>query len=121
MFNTFINVCFERRVFIRIPKMVTTKDASKGIECPKFSGKDEDNQVWVTKFEAYAMVKGFYKIMDGTEVLVPCAQANKNAEELKLEEKKTSDIARCSWLWIAKEMHSARSLMQSRRTGQKGA
>ena len=49
------------------PKMATTKDASKGIECPKFSGKDEDYQVWVTKFEAYSMVKGFYKIMDGTE------------------------------------------------------
>ena len=32
------------------PKMATTKDASKGIECPKFSGKEEDYQVRVTKF-----------------------------------------------------------------------
>ena len=46
--------------------MVTTKEASKGIECPKFSGKGEDYQVWVTKFEAYSVVKGFYKIMDGS-------------------------------------------------------
>ena len=56
---------------------MTTKDASKGIECPKFPGKEEDYQVWVTKFDAYSMVKGFYKIMDGTKVLVPYAQANK--------------------------------------------
>ena len=61
--------------------MATTKNASKGIVCPKFSGKDEDYQVWVTKFEAYAMVKGIYKIIDGTEVLVPYVQANKTAEE----------------------------------------
>ena len=42
------------------PKMATTKDASEGIECPKIPGKHEDYQVWVTKFEAYSMVKGFY-------------------------------------------------------------
>ena len=36
---------------------------------------------------AYSKVKGFYKIMAGTEVLAPYAQANKTAEELKLEEK----------------------------------
>ena len=77
-------------------KVATTKDASKGIECPKFSGKDEDNQVWVTKFEAYAMVKGFYKIMDGTEVLVPYAQAKKAEAELKVEEK--NDVGYCTLL-----------------------
>ena len=66
--------------------MATTKEASKGIECPKFSGKDEDYQVWVTKLVAYSKVKGFYEIMAGTEVLVPYAQANKTAEDLKLEE-----------------------------------
>ena len=48
--------------------MATTKDSSKGIECPMFSGKEEDYHVWVTKFDTYSMVKGFYKIMDGTEV-----------------------------------------------------
>ena len=53
--------------------MATTKDASKGLECPKFLGKEEDYQVQVTKFVAY-------KIMAGTEVLVPCAQANKTAD-----------------------------------------
>ena len=101
--------------------MATTKDASKGIECPKFLGKDEDYQVWVTKFEAYSMVKGFYKIMDGTEVPVPNAQANKTAEELKLEEK--NDVGYCTLLLAldSKGKHSARSLMQSWRTGQKGA
>ena len=56
--------------------MATTKDASKGIECLKFSGKDEDYQVWVTKFVAYSKVKGFYKIMAGTKVLVPYTQAS---------------------------------------------
>ena len=80
-------------------------------------GKEEDYQVWVLKFDAYSMVKGFYRIMYGTEVPVPYAQANKPADELKLEEKQDSDIARCSWLWIAQEKHSARSLMQSQRTG----
>ena len=39
--------------------MATKKDASKGIECPKFLGKDEDYQVWVTKFVAYSKVKAF--------------------------------------------------------------
>ena len=78
------------------PKMATTKDASKDIECPKFSGKEEDYQVWVTKFDAYSMVKGFYRIMDGTEVPVPYAQANKTAEELKLEEKQ--DVGYCTLL-----------------------
>ena len=76
--------------------MATTKDASKGIECPKFLSKDEDYQVWVTKLEAYSMVKGFYKIMDGTKVPVPYAQANKTAEELKLEEKQ--DVGYCTLL-----------------------
>ena len=51
--------------------MVTMKDASKGLECPKFSDKEGDYQVWVTKFVAYSKVNGFYKIMDGTEVPVP--------------------------------------------------
>ena len=52
--------------------------------------------MWVTKFDAYSMVKDFYKIMDGTEVPVPYAQANKTAEELKLEEK--NDIGYCTML-----------------------
>ena len=76
--------------------MATTKDASKGIECPKFSGKGKDYQVWVTKFVAYSKVKGFYKIMDGNEVPVPSAQANKTTEELKLEEK--NDVRYCTLL-----------------------
>ena len=44
----------------------TTTDKGKGLECPKFSGKDEEYQVWITKFEAYSKVKGFYKVMAGT-------------------------------------------------------
>ena len=75
--------------------MATTKDSSKGIECLNFSGKDEYYQVWVTKFVAYSKVKGFYKIMAGTEVPVPYAQANKTAEELKLEEK--NDVGYCMY------------------------
>ena len=40
--------------------MATTADKGKGLECPKFMGKDEEYQVWITKFETYAKVKGFY-------------------------------------------------------------
>ena len=42
------------------------------------------------------MVKGFYKIVDGTEVPVPYAQANKTAEELKLAE--NNDVGYCMLL-----------------------
>ena len=40
-------------------KMATTADKGKGLEGPGFSGNDEEYQVWITKFEAYAKVKGF--------------------------------------------------------------
>ena len=43
--------------------MATTAGKGKGLEGPMFSGKDEEYQVWITKFEAYAKVKGFYKVM----------------------------------------------------------
>ena len=76
--------------------MATTKDASKGIECPKISGKELDYQVWVTKIDTYSMVKGFYRIMDGTEVPVPYAQSKNTAEELKVEEK--NDVRYCTLL-----------------------
>ena len=101
--------------------MATTKDASKGIECPKFLGKDEDYQVWVTKFEAYSKVKGFYKIMAGTKVPVPYAQANKNAEELKLEEK--NDIGYCTMLLAMDSKGKAFSKVANAKpvTGRKGA
>ena len=42
------------------------------------------------------MVKGFFKIMDGTEIPVPYAQANKTEAELKLEEK--NDVRYCTLL-----------------------
>ena len=43
----------------------TMTEEGKGLECPKFSGKDEDYQFWITKFEAYAKVKGFYTVPAG--------------------------------------------------------
>ena len=74
----------------------TTTDKGKGLERPKFSGKDEDYQVWITKFEAYAKVKGFYMVMAGTDVLPPANQATKTAPELKVEEK--NDTGYCTML-----------------------
>ena len=47
--------------------------------------RDEDYQDWITKFEAYAKVKGFYKVMAGTEVPPPTSQALKSADEPKVE------------------------------------
>ena len=76
--------------------MATTADKGKGLECPKFSGKDEEYQVWITKFEAYAKVKGFYKVMAGTEVLPLASQATKTTAELKVEEK--NDTGYCTML-----------------------
>ena len=76
--------------------MASTADKGKGLECPKFSGKDEDYQVWITKFEAYAKVKGFYSVMAGTEVPPPVSQAAKSADELKVEEK--NDTGYCTML-----------------------
>ena len=66
---------------------MATTEKGKSLECPKFSGNNEEYQVWITKFEAYAKVKGFYKVMAGTEVLPLASQATKTAEELKVEEK----------------------------------
>ena len=57
-----------------------------GLEYPKSSGKEEEYQVWITKFEAYAKVKGFYTVMAGTEVPPLVSQATKTAPELKVEE-----------------------------------
>ena len=69
--------------------MSTTTDKGKGLECPKFSGKDEEYQVWITKFEAYAKVKGCSSVMAGTDVPPPANQATKTAPKLKVEEKNT--------------------------------
>ena len=63
--------------------MATSTEKGKGLECPKFSGKDEDYQIWITKFEAYTKVKGFYTVMAGTDVPPPANQATKTAPELK--------------------------------------
>ena len=63
----------------------TTTEKGKGLECPKFSGKDEE--VWITKFEAYAELKGFYKVMAGTEVLPLVSQTTRMAPEQKAEER----------------------------------
>ena len=68
----------------------------KSLECPKFSAKDEDYQVWITKFEAYMKVKGFYKVMAGTEVPPPASQTTRTAAELKVEEK--NDTGYCTML-----------------------
>ena len=57
----------------------TATDKGKGLECLKFLGKDEDYQVWITKFEAYAKVKGFYKVMAGTEVPPLVSQTTRTA------------------------------------------
>ena len=59
---------------------MTTTEKGKSLECLKFLGKGEDYQVWITKFEAYAKVKGFYKVMAGTEIPPPASQVNKSAE-----------------------------------------
>ena len=67
--------------------MATTTEKGKGLECPKFSGKDEDYQIWITTFEAYAKVKGFNTVMAGTDIPPPANQATKTAPELKAEEK----------------------------------
>ena len=76
----------------------TTTDKGKGLECPKFSGKDEDYQVWITKFEAYSKVKGFYKVMAGTEVPPPVSQVTRMAPEQKVEEK--NDTGYCTMLLV---------------------
>ena len=88
MFNTFINVVWT--YYVREKKdscKMATIEKGKNLECPKFPGKDEDYQVWITKFEDYMKVKGFYKVMAGTEVPAPASQVNKSAEELKSEER----------------------------------
>ena len=75
---------------------MATTEKGKSLECPKFSGKDKDYQVWITKFEAYMKVKGFDKVMAGTEVLALASQVNKSAEELKSEE--GNDTGYCTML-----------------------
>ena len=77
--------------------MSTTTDKGKGLECPKFSGKDEEYQVWITKFEAYAKVKHFYMVMAGTDVPPLANQATKTAPELKVVEKNNAGYCTCFW------------------------
>ena len=67
--------------------MATTTDKGKSLDCLKFLGKDEEYQVWITKFEANTRVKGFYNVMAGTEVPPPASQTLKSVEELKSEER----------------------------------
>ena len=59
--------------------------------------------------------------MDGTEVPVPNAQANKTAEELKLEEK--NDVGYCTLLLAMDSTGKAFSKVANaiQRTGRKGA
>ena len=74
----------------------TTTDKGKGLECPKFLGNEEEYQVWITKFEAYAKVKGCYKVMAGTEVPPLAIQAVRTAPKQKVEEK--NDTGYCTML-----------------------
>ena len=74
----------------------TDKGEGEGLGCPKFSGKDDEYQVWITKFEAYAKVKGFDKIVAGTEVPPPASQAVKSADEMKSQER--NDHGCCTML-----------------------
>ena len=76
--------------------MATTADKGKGLEYPKSSGKEKEYPVWITKFEAYAKVKGFYKVMAGTKVLPPMSQTTRTAPEQKAEER--NDTGYCTML-----------------------
>ena len=75
--------------------MSTTTDKGKGLECPKFLGKDEEYQVWITKFKAYSKVKGFYEVMAGTKVPPLMSQTTKTAPELKVEEMNDTGTVPC--------------------------
>ena len=92
----------------------TTTYKGKGLECPKFLGKDEDYQVWITKFEAYAKVKGFYMVMAGTDIPPLANQATKTAPELKVEEKNDTGTVPCFWQWTVPERRSRWSLLRRR-------
>ena len=76
--------------------MAATTYKGKSLECLKFSGKDEEYQIWITKFEAYTRVKGFYNVMAGTEVPPLVSQTPKSTEEQKAEEK--NDTGYCTML-----------------------
>ena len=60
--------------------MTTTADKGKGLECPYFSDKDEEYQVWITKFEDFTKVNGFYKVMAGTEIPPSASQVDRSAK-----------------------------------------
>jgi hypothetical protein len=58
---------------------------NKSIILPTFSGKDEDFQVWWTKFRAFATAKGFVEALLGKEADLPATQ------DEKLDENKDDD------------------------------
>ena len=60
---------------------------NKSVILPMFSGKDEDFQVWWTKFKAFATAKGIYEALAGKEADLPDTQADV-LDESKPEEKK---------------------------------
>ena len=50
-------------------------DTNKSITLPTFSGKDEDFQVWWTKFRAFGTAKGFIDALLSRETNLPATEA----------------------------------------------
>ena len=73
-------------------------ESSKSIALPSFSGKDEDFQVWWTKFRAFGMAKGFINSLLGQEANLPDIEAtvlNKSvdADKPKIKAKERNCLA----------------------------
>ena len=58
-------------------------EKDKTILIPSFSGKDEDFQVWWTKFRAFGTAKGFIKVLIGKEPDLPDKEDQNLDEQMK--------------------------------------
>ena len=63
-------------------------DSTKSIVIPTFSGKDEEFQLWWTKFRAFATAKGVIPSLLGKESDLPASEATVLNENLTADKKK---------------------------------
>jgi gag-polypeptide of LTR copia-type len=68
-------------------------DEDKSYKAIQFSGKKEDYQKWSAKFLAYAHVKGFKKVLMGTETPPPAAEDLSTGDVIKKMLRKNNDLA----------------------------
>ena len=69
------------------------EDKGSSFRPTQFSGKQEDYVMWAAKFLSYAQVKGFKKVLLGTEVVPHSSTVIIESDKEKLRIRKANDMA----------------------------